>query len=141
FLLPLQKPLQLFAARLAPEESRRDDGNEEGHHIDRFFDPLPPLLSPGNVLPVLENHERFAGLHAHLSAEALAEIGQTSVLVLVLETHVAHETGWQEAHLGVTAFYPAADGAAPTRRRAQNDRGDSLDALRPARRFATLVRQ
>ena len=48
-------------------------------------------LSPGDVVAILKDRELLASLHAYLSAEALAELAELTIVMLVVEADVAHE--------------------------------------------------
>jgi hypothetical protein len=55
-------PLQLGPARRTGEKAGRDDYQQQRCHIQCFVDALLPVLPPGDIGPVLEDHEFPAGL-------------------------------------------------------------------------------
>jgi hypothetical protein len=54
-LLPVEETLQLPPALVAGQERRADDGDDEGDRVQGVVDPVPPRLSPGDVVPILED--------------------------------------------------------------------------------------
>jgi len=57
--------------------------------------------APRNVTTILKDQELFASLHPHLSAEPFTELGELTVIVLIIGADIAHERGrraWHERH-------------------------------------------
>jgi hypothetical protein len=94
-----EEAFEFVAARIALEKTRCNDGNEEGTGVEAITNPILPLLPPRDVLAVLEDVELLAGLQAHFAAEALAKFGEPSVLVVIVESHITHETNWILVHV------------------------------------------
>src|SRR5205823_8497924 len=89
--LTLEKPLELTSTGGAVEKRWRYDRDQECRRIERFIDAKLPLLAPTDVVAVLEDVKGAAGLHAHLAAEARAELAQPPILVLVVEPHITQK--------------------------------------------------
>jgi len=53
--LAIKKTFEFVAASLAFEKTGREAWNEKGDRIERLIDALLPLLTPGDVLPIVKN--------------------------------------------------------------------------------------
>jgi len=68
FLLTLDKPLQFITAGRALEEAWGDDGDKERDPIERLLNALLPILTPLDIVAILEDWKLFSGMHLHFVA-------------------------------------------------------------------------
>ena len=96
--LPRQEPLDFRTAGGAAEKTGGDDDQQQCHRVQCLVKPLLPVLPPGDVMAILKDQKLLAGLHPDLGAESLTELAELTVVVLIIETDVAHERGWVAWH-------------------------------------------
>jgi len=73
--------------------------------VQRLINALLPCLTPGDVVAILKDRELFPRLHPDLGAQPLTELGELTVIVLIMKTDVGHERGrlaWHETPLPLT---------------------------------------
>src|SRR6266849_9253726 len=60
------------------------------------------MLSPRDVIAVLEDREGLSGLHSHFAFEALAKCGYSAGVMIVIRADVTQKSNWSPfGHLGV----------------------------------------
>jgi len=75
---------------------------QQCHRVQRLINALLPALPPGDVLAVLKDRKFFAELDLDLGAQAIAELADPAVIVLIIEAGVAHKRRgltWHETPL------------------------------------------